>query len=240
MTNRLQPLVALRALKRLINDPEDTRQVFQVLRALAGNAIERSAERFKLTRAGKRILSREKTLMQTLTDRESLRALPAGTFGREYLNYLETENLSAEGLQEASDVDNNDGPFADPDTQRYALRVRDQHDLWHVAVGYSRDVAGEACLLGFTYAQTGHKGIGLIALVGAFKISQTHGKGIFGAIWQGYRLGRKARWLPAQEWETLLQLPLEQVRELLNIGSPDRYYALTQDIDIPFANLSAQ
>jgi ubiquinone biosynthesis protein COQ4 len=35
----LQPLRALRAVRRLIADKEDTAQVFEIMRALSGNAI---------------------------------------------------------------------------------------------------------------------------------------------------------------------------------------------------------
>ncbi len=37
------------------------------------------------------------------------------------------------------------------------------------------------------------------------------------ALWHGYRAGRKAAWLPAANWEHLLEQPLERVREDLRI-----------------------
>jgi ubiquinone biosynthesis protein COQ4 len=42
-------------------------------------------------------------------------------------------------------------------------------------------------------------------------------------ILQGLRRGLRARWLPAEDWEALLPLPLTEVRERLALGPPPRY-----------------
>ena len=42
-------------------------------------------------------------------------------------------------------------------------------------------------------------------------------------MWQGYRAGLQASWLPAEDWEGLLALPIEQVRKQLNIEEPSKY-----------------
>jgi ubiquinone biosynthesis protein COQ4 len=43
------------------------------------------------------------------------------------------------------------------------------------------------------------------------------------AVREAWRRGRKARWLPEQDWEALLQRPLEAVRRELNIERPALY-----------------
>jgi ubiquinone biosynthesis protein COQ4 len=43
------------------------------------------------------------------------------------------------------------------------------------------------------------------------------------AIWEGYRLGRRAAWLPGEDYEALLAEPLEQARARLRIGRPETY-----------------
>jgi ubiquinone biosynthesis protein COQ4 len=48
-------------------------------------------------------------------------------------------------------------------------------------------------------------------------------------IWQGFRRGRRAAWLPAQEWEELLAEPLEAVRERLAVGPPPSYTQLRSE-----------
>ncbi|MGI9328531.1 MAG: Coq4 family protein [Pseudomonadales bacterium] len=220
---RLQPRVAYRALKELIANPEDTAKVFVILRALTGDALERGYRRFRTTPVGERVRAEGGSLLDHLRDRDALRALPADSLGRAYLRFVESEDLSADGLVEASEQNHH---FADPQVQQYAERLRDMHDLWHVVTQYGRDSFGEVCLLAFTYAQTRNRGIGVIALVGGYKTYQEMGRGVWRAVLRGYRDGRRAAWLPAADWERLLRLPLEQVRKDLNIASPTPYQAM--------------
>ena len=60
------------------------------------------------------------------------------------------------------------------------------------------------------------------------KLAKELGIGVFKAMWQGLRDGRRAAWLPAQSWETLLEKPLDQVRQQLYIESPDTYREILQ------------
>ena len=217
----MQPLVAMRALRTLINDPDKTEQVFIIIRAMSGNALENCYRQFRETPVGKQVLAEQRQLIDLLQDRQFLGALPAGSLGRHYLSFVEKEEISAQGLVEASD---DEIEIPDPGLLLYAERIRDMHDLWHVTTGYGRDTFGEACLLAFTYAQTRNRGIGTIALVGYFKLRKEIGPGVAAAMWQGYRAGRNAEWLPAQDWENLLRLPIDDVRKRLNIGEPVKYH----------------
>lgn len=221
---RLQPLVALKAIRRLINDPEDTAQVFTIVRALAGASIERGYRRFVKLPVGRRVIDEQRELLDALRDRQVLAELPTGSLGRAYLNFVESENLSADGLVEASESDQE--RWLDPDMERYGKRLRDQHDLWHTVTGYGRDELGELCLLAFTYAQTRNRGIGFIVLVGSLKMREAVGRGVFRAVRRGYRDGRRAGWLPGQDWEALLSRPLDEVRRELRIEEPVPYRAL--------------
>ncbi len=217
---RMQPLVALRALRELIADPEKTDRVFVIVKAMSGNSFEKSFKRFRRTAMGQRILQEKRELVEVLKDRESLRALPAGSLGRAYLEFVESENISAEGLVDASGVDRE---YMDDEHKLFGERLRDQHDLWHTVTGYGRDTFGEACLLAFTYAQTRNRGLGIITLAGMFKISQELGPEVKKAVWQGYKAGKRAAWLPEQDWETLVARPIEEVRQQLDINPPVKY-----------------
>lgn len=42
-------------------------------------------------------------------------------------------------------------------------------------------------------------------------------------ILDGFRRGLRAAWLPSQEWETLLALPVDDVRRRLSLGAPPVY-----------------
>ncbi len=216
-SSRMQPLVAMKAIRKLIADPEQTEQVFVILKALSGNSLYKSFLKFRETETGKAILADRRELLHTLQDRDRLREYAPGSLGRAYLHFVESEQITADGLVEASQRDE---VFDDEDLMLFGNRMRDQHDLWHVITGYGRDTFGEACLLGFTYAQSRNPGIAFIATVGAFKIAKEVGPGVKKAVWRAYRAGKRAAWLPAQDWEALLAMPLEEVREQLKIEPP--------------------
>jgi len=222
--NRIQPLVAIQAIRRLIADPEQTHEVFTIIRALSGNALQRGYERFAATPVGGHVLREQIDLLPTLQDRDRLQTLPGDSLGRRYLQFVTTENLSANGLVDASDaadISELQGGIA-----RFATRQRDMHDLWHTLTGYGRDTLGELCLLCFTYAQTRNRGIGFICLVGAGKLSREYGSGVYRAAWRAYRDGRRAAWLPAQDWEAMLSQPIDALRQQLGIHPPQHYISL--------------
>lgn len=217
---RMQPLVALRAIRTLLKDPDRTDQVFVIIRAMSGNALQKCYAQFLKTPIGQAIISEKRQLLTVLQDRDALAGLPAGTLGRHYLEFTEKESITADGLVAASE---DDEPIHDPGLRLYAERTRDMHDLWHVITGYGRDTFGEVCLLAFTYAQTRNRGVGFIALVGLAKHTKEIGSGVGSAMWQAYLAGRRAEWLPAQDWEHLLTRPIQDVRESLKINPPEKY-----------------
>lgn len=223
---KMQPLVAMKAMGRLLKNAEATEEVFVIIQALAGDSVERGFEKFRHTEHAEDILNQKIPLLEVLSDRVALRQLPEGSLGRAYLKFMEAGGITAEGLKDASEMGREDERFEDPEVDLYGLRLRDQHDLWHVATGFGRDVAGEACLLAFTYAQTKNRGIGFIALIGALDLSKNYGSQMFTSMWQGYRMGKKAKWMPGQYWEKLLAKPLEQVRLELGLETPDEYEKL--------------
>ena len=223
---RIEPLKAIRAIRALIADKEDTGQVFKIIDALSGNVRDRQFKRFIATEAGQRIVAEKRDLIAALNDRERLSRLPEGTLGRAYYEFMAEENLTADGLVDAS----REVPLRDErpeDEQIFGDRLRDSHDLWHVTTGYGRDGLGELALLAFSYAQTRNRGIGFIVLVG-WRISTKRNPDLkLGrVIREGFRHGKRAAWLPTADWEALLDRPLEEVRALLNIAPPAAYRAV--------------
>lgn len=221
---RIQPLRALRAIRALLANPDDTAQVFDIIDALSGNAGERSFQRFRATEAGQRILAENRSLLATLDDRESLKLLPPGTLGRIYAEFTEREQITGKGLADVSMTAERRVRDLDPERELFFARLRDMHDLWHVTTGFGRDLVGEAALLAFSYAQTRNRGVGFIVAVawlratGDFSYARP-------VIVDGYRRGKRAAWLPGQDWEWLLTQPLTAVRERLGLGDPPAYEA---------------
>jgi ubiquinone biosynthesis protein COQ4 len=218
---RLRPMLALRALRDFRRNKEDTHQVFLMIEALRGKTTLRQFARFRQTETGRAVLAERRRLLDRLSDRTSLAALPAGTLGHAYYDFMASENLSAEGLVAASKVER---PPMPDDVTLFRERNREMHDLLHVVTGYGRDPLGEACLVAFSFAQTRLKGFALIAVHAARRINRAlPGRPVWRAVFEGYRHGRSAGWLPAADWEALLAEPVEAIRSCFAVKPPVYY-----------------
>ncbi len=227
-TGWYQPRVAMRAMRKLMENGEDTAQVFRIIRAMSGPARKKHFKRFIKTPVGRRVMATRQSLADRLNDRDALGAMPDGSLGRAYLAFVERENLSADGLAEAS-VEG--GRLAGTEDQKlYSDRTRDMHDLWHVTSGYGRDGLGELSLLAFSYAQLGNLGVAMIIFFGARSaFRETGDRRIWTAIWEGYRNGRRATRWAEEDWEGLLEAPLDDVRKQIGAERPDVYRKVFSD-----------
>jgi ubiquinone biosynthesis protein COQ4 len=214
---RLEPLRALRAFRKLIRNKEDTAQVFEIMRALSGRSIGRGYNRMLKTLEGGRQAFLREELAHKLDDPVWLSRFGPGSVGAAYRAFREARGFTAEGLaDEARKV----APLVDAQHPViwYSRRIRDVHDVWHVLTGYGTDALGEACVVSFSYAQTRNLGFAFIGW-GAAREVQREAPSVPArrAVWQAYRNGRAARWLPGLDYEALFEQPLEAVRERLNI-----------------------
>jgi len=231
---RIRPLDALRAMRLAVRNPDDTEQAVRMIGALSGKSMERFMSRFLSTPRGREILEREQSLLEVLTDRERLMAMPEGSFGRIYAEWLEREQISAEGLVAASVAAaqgdrERDGPYF-----VLGCRVREMHDLLHVITGYGRDLVGEVGVLAFTYGQMKHSGIGFLLAVAYVRslfggggqtlaTNREAGVAMREQLREGYRRGRQAEWIVGADWEALLGLPMDELRRRFQIPEPPAY-----------------
>lgn len=219
---QFEPRRALRAARILAKDPDDLPQVFTIIESLSLDTMQRVFNRMSKSDSGRRLLDKRPDIVTLLEDRAALARLPEGSLGRAYLNFVESENISAEGIREAGDKGMRRISELPPDHEYVHSRMRDTHDLWHAAVGYKGDVLGETALLAFTFAQTWNPAIALIIAIGIAKtigVAPEARKTIF----DGFRRGKKAAFLPAEEWESMLALPVEEVRRRLGLEEPPVY-----------------
>lgn len=219
------------AVRKLIRNPEDTPQVFRILSSLRGKVHERLYRRLQNTTVGLQVISGEKDLAKTLSDRGSLQHLPVGSLGRSYYEFTQKEELTAFGLVHASKEAMES--ISDDRVKRVVARMRDSHDLWHVVTAYGRDPLGEACLLSFTHAQTKNPAILFLLVMIYRRLSQGYGRSVFKTLRKARRDGLDAQWLPAVDWEALLDEPLEGVRRDLGIVAPISYQSILKTIPTP-------
>ena len=232
---RLQPLRALRAFNRLMRDKEDTRQVFEIMQAMNGRSTLRGYRRLTATVEGGRLAYRRVELNPLLNDPAWLAAFAPGTVGAAYRAFMRAENLSAEGLAEVSRATRGrEGVVIELEhpVAWFGRRIRDSHDIWHILTGYGRDALGELCLVAFSYAQTRSLGWAVIAVGGSLRaLRQRGGRRAVRAVVEAWRRGRAAAWLPGEDFELLLRMPLDQARRRLGLETPPTDYLAVPEPD---------
>lgn len=210
---------ALRALRALLADPDQTEKAFEVFVALDGNQEEQTFQRLLAHPEGRRLAAERPCLLSRLSDRAALAALPEGSFGRAYLAYLDRTGLDPGGLvalkgqMEAYAASIGERlPVLDPVREWFRVRGILMHDLWHVLTDYGTDGFGEAALLAFSYAQLPGRANRLLVFGAAARSVAESSLGVPRYLYQAWRRGRRAVWLPALPYEALLALPLDAAR----------------------------
>lgn len=228
MTKRsIRPIKAYKHFRKLIADKEDTTQVFYIVEALDGNNLAKDYERFTKRPLGKARLEEKRDLVPLLDDHDRWKKLPQGTVGRAYVEFMEREGLSAQGLvdeyvrfgKDISDF------YDDEDIVWFGHRRRDVHDMMHILSGYGRDALGEACVLNFTHAQHSGLGIYFIAHMASIEVRKYAPKGapVWKAVREARKLGALAENIISQDILSLMEEPLEDARKRLNIQPPTAY-----------------
>ena len=72
---KIRPFTALKAVRNVLNDPEQTSQVFRVLQALSGPSLSRNFNQFCSTEIGNRVLAEKLDLVTKLNDPDYLTSL---------------------------------------------------------------------------------------------------------------------------------------------------------------------
>ena len=225
-SERLRPIRALRAFGRLMRDKENTAEVFRIMQALSGKSASRGYNRMLRSSEGGRQAFLREELVDRLRDRAWLGAFAPGTVGAAYREFIGARGFTPDGLVE---VEREVVPFIDAPHPLvwYSRRLRDIHDIWHVLTGYGADALGEACVVSFSYGQTGNLGFAFIGWGAAREIQREARKTpARRAALQAWRSGRRAAWLPALDYEVLFAEPLEAARARLGITPPTVYDAV--------------
>ncbi len=220
-----RPLKAWRHMQNLIADKEDTEQVFHIIEALNGGSSRKDFLRFMRSQSGPQLLEQRAYLPDILDDHAPLWALPEGTVGRAYVEFMEREGLTANGLVEESQANREQYEQFDDDLLWYNNRLRDTHDMYHVLTGYGRDALGEDALLGYTHSQHGGLGVSFIAFMGNRQIAKQAPKNarVKEVLAEGRRNGKAAKRIIEEDIIALLDQPIDEVRKRLNIAEPVLY-----------------
>jgi len=193
-----------RALRKILRDPNDTRQVFTLFLVTNVRHIPGFLTRFVSEPGGLELLHERPAIDSRSIDFAALARLPADTLGGAFARHLSTRGLSPDVFQ---------APPGVPPTIAYlAQRMRQSHDIWHVITGYDTTVDDELALLAFSHGQSRMPGPALLAAVGAVRFSRQH-PGVIRKVLDGFRRGKAARSMITARWEDLWETSLSEVRE---------------------------
>jgi ubiquinone biosynthesis protein COQ4 len=150
-------------------------------------------------------------------DLSVLRALPAGSLGREYARFLDANGITPLVVSPHIKERFHDNP--------YVLRYAATHDLHHVLTGFDTGLAGEAGVFAFTIAQgSAPAGRGMLQVVRILYaiFSPTQARKVWHNIRVGLAQGAAAKLVIAEPIEAYFEEPLLEVRRKLDLGDPQR------------------
>jgi ubiquinone biosynthesis protein COQ4 len=218
--HRAQWRRAWRALRALLADPDTTAHAYEVAYALEGDVVRRRLARFVAHPQGRGLLFARPSLREAVCDPAALARLREDSLGRAYLAHMRHNGFDPTRLPELRRA--SDPVKARDEVSEWFLERMDlTHDLRHVLTGYGADGAGEASLLTFTLAQRGGRATALLCLGAALRVWPRVGRGWPRYLWRAWWRGRRAAPLDLLPYESLLPLPLEDVRRAVGIEPPE-------------------
>jgi len=220
---RLAPRTWPKLFAEVRENPGDVGLGARVFFSIGGHDEEPTYRRMCESPTGRDLVAKRADYPGLFYDYDALRALPAGTLGREYVRDLDERGIHPSEIDRETETAYVGVDFT-PEHAYVRDRIRRAHDLYHTLTGYGIDIIGESGVLTFTFAQTGNKGwMVLVMLNWLTGLAAGRLDGI-AVSWRAYLRGRRARYLAAvADWERLLALSLEEVRAELGI-TPMRPY----------------
>uniref|UniRef100_A0A8D1SBE4 Ubiquinone biosynthesis protein COQ4 homolog, mitochondrial n=1 Tax=Sus scrofa TaxID=9823 RepID=A0A8D1SBE4_PIG len=163
---------------------------------------------------GAQILQERPRISMSTLDLEKLRSLPEGSFGCEYLRFLDVNRVSPDTRAPTRFVDDEELAYV---IQRY----REVHDMVHTLLGMPTNIPGEIVVKWFEAVQTGLPMCVLSALFGPIRLSAQSLQVLVSELipW-AVQNGRRAPCLLHLYYERRWEQPLRALRQELGITEP--------------------
>ncbi|KAF9571090.1 Ubiquinone biosynthesis protein [Mortierella alpina] len=162
---------------------------------------------------GRRILRERPKITSETMQLDKLRQLPDGTFGREYVRFLDDQQVSPDTREPVHFVDSEELAYV---MQRY----RETHDFYHTLTGLPVTVDGEIALKWFEMVQTGLPMTMLSSFFGPLRLTSEERARLFD-VYVPWALenGSNSKLLMNVRWEEWMDRPVEDVQRELGVQS---------------------
>lgn len=212
-SKHLDYLKAIKGFVSVLRDPNDLPSVFQITNGLRHTQAFRSMITHLSETPATGALIHERYQGAT-PDLQQLKTLPEGSLGHAFATHMLDRGLAVEFYPVVEVKD---------DLTYIEQRLRATHDIWHVVTGIDVTASAELALQAFMLAQ----GVAPLAaaLIGGGLLRSLFGDTpaelettkVMDGVAYGWRMGRKARPLFAQRWESGWERPLSEWRSELGI-----------------------
>jgi len=210
MLSPIKMLRGLRAVARITLDPTNLPEVFVLVELTERSPqTERLVAELRTDPSFARAM-RERPRLGRL-DLDALAALPAGTVGHAYAEFMTSRGLRHEDLELVE---------GESDFDWVRNHLRETHDLWHVLTGFDTDVAGELGAQAVYLAQLASPLPTLLLTVGMLNTllrAMDDSTRRIEAIARGWLIGKRARPIFGLDWRAWLDRPLDELRRELGI-----------------------
>mmetsp|Transcript_99517 Transcript_99517/g.195501 ORF Transcript_99517/g.195501 Transcript_99517/m.195501 type:complete len:231 (-) Transcript_99517:22-714(-) len=168
------------------------------------------------TPAGRELLKHKPLITEDSLSIHKLRELPKGTFGREYMNFMDDHGYSPDERTIVRFMTNKELAYT-------MARYRQVHDFWHVLSGLPPTVLGEVALKCFEFRVTGLPVCGVGGLLGQVKLTTSELSTFHGVYlpW-ALRAGGSCDDLLSFPYEQHLTSSVDDVRQKLNFEPAPR------------------
>ncbi|XP_043914184.1 ubiquinone biosynthesis protein COQ4 homolog, mitochondrial [Protopterus annectens] len=173
-------------------------------------ALKNLREKMRNDPEGYKILQERPQIRMSTLDIDHLRELPDGTFGREYLRFLDVNRVSPDTRMPVKFVDDEELAYV---IQRY----REIHDFMHTLLGMPTNMLGEVAVKWFEAVQTGLPMCILGAVFGSLRLDTRRLQLLSELVPWAVQCGRNAHCILNYFYEKRWELPLEVLREEIGI-----------------------
>ncbi|XP_055010022.1 ubiquinone biosynthesis protein COQ4 homolog, mitochondrial isoform X2 [Boleophthalmus pectinirostris] len=159
------------------------------------------------------LMERPRIRLSTL-DLNKMSLMPDGSFGREYLRFLDDNHVTPDSRADVKFVDDEELAYV---MQRY----REVHDFMHTLLGMPTNMLGEVAVKWFEAANTGLPMCALGAILGPLRLKTRHLQTLFKTLgpW-ALQSGRKTRCILNIFYERRWEQSIQDLHEELNIVPP--------------------